>query len=154
MSTAQTLSGDEQSLVHYMEAVPTSHIAAAVAANIRRTRAGQGLSQAELARRSGVHVNTVRFIESGRVENVRLDTLEAISNALGCEISELVKLEGGVADASKFVEEFLASPLAILAKPTKDEREWLESLPLLKWLGDHPDPEAIFHLLTAKRRSS
>ena len=128
-------------------------IAVAIADNVRRLRKATRISQAELARRAGVHVNTIRFLESGRVENVRVDTLEAISKAMSVDIAELVRCSAKRADSAACVAAFLSSPYAAIAKPTDDEREWLEGVPVIEWLGGDapPDAEAIYYLLLAHR---
>ena len=47
------------------------------------------LSQAELARKSGVSLVTVNAMAKNRTTRVDLATLDAISGALGCEPGEL-----------------------------------------------------------------
>jgi transcriptional regulator with XRE-family HTH domain len=56
--------------------------------NLRRTRLGQFLSQAELARRSGVHALTITRLESGRTAP-STRTVRALAQALGVSPGEL-----------------------------------------------------------------
>lgn len=60
----------------------TAQVQRFVAANIRRLRARQGLTQEELAEKASLGAVHVRSIERG-VENVTLATLVAIADALG-----------------------------------------------------------------------
>ena len=60
-----------------------THRAAARVASFRRAL---GITQEQLSIRAGVHWNTIRFLESGRVSRVRVDTLSKIANALGVDI--------------------------------------------------------------------
>ncbi len=126
---------------------------AAIAANIKERRAAfdPPLSQAGLAAKAGVHVNTVAFVESGRTENVRIDTLALLAKALECTVEDLLKLPSGASPIAPFVRDFLASPLANLAALTPEERRWLETAPPISWLGGKPDPAAIYFLVLARR---
>ena len=60
--------------------------------NLRRARLGQFLSQAELARRSGVHPLTVTRLESGRTAP-STRTVRALAQALGIGPAELATSE-------------------------------------------------------------
>jgi len=53
---------------------------------LRESRTLQGLTQTELAHRSGVSLPTVQNLEAGRA-NPTLATLQAVLNALGLELS-------------------------------------------------------------------
>jgi transcriptional regulator with XRE-family HTH domain len=60
-----------------------------LAKNLKRSRQALGLSQEALAERAGLHRNYIGCIE--RVEkNISLDSLEAISKALGIRPEELI----------------------------------------------------------------
>jgi len=59
-------------------------------------RHAAGLSQAELALRAGCHANTIVFLESGRVEHPRSDTIAAIAQVLQCDVGELIADSGAV----------------------------------------------------------
>lgn len=52
-----------------------------------------GISQSELARRSGVSVVTINGMANQRTSRVDLSTLDAISRVLGCEPGELLERE-------------------------------------------------------------
>ncbi|WP_425147827.1 helix-turn-helix domain-containing protein [Deinococcus sp.] len=60
-----------------------------LAHNLRSLRKAQGLSQEVLADRAGVHRTYLGAIERGE-QNVSIDNIERIANALGCNIEELV----------------------------------------------------------------
>jgi DNA-binding Xre family transcriptional regulator len=51
------------------------------------------MSQSELARRSGVSLVTINAIANNRTRQVKLDTLDALSKALGVEPGELLERE-------------------------------------------------------------
>jgi putative transcriptional regulator len=52
-----------------------------------------GLNQSELARRSGVSIVTINAIANNRTNQVRLDTLDKLSEALKCQPGELIERE-------------------------------------------------------------
>jgi transcriptional regulator with XRE-family HTH domain len=58
--------------------------------NLRHARRDAGLSQAELAKRSGVGTATVARIEAGAIDNPRLNTLRDLARALGIDPRDLV----------------------------------------------------------------
>ncbi len=47
------------------------------------------LTQAELAEKAGINVNTVSTIEKQGIENVKICTLRKLAAALDCDINEL-----------------------------------------------------------------
>jgi transcriptional regulator with XRE-family HTH domain len=63
-----------------------------VAPNIRTLREHAGITQAELARRSGVSKAMICDVESGK-KNPTIRLLGQIAQGLGCGISELLDLE-------------------------------------------------------------
>lgn len=67
--------------------------------NLRRLRLAQFLSQAELARRSGLHTLTISRLEAGRVKP-STRTVRALADALGIPPGELATPEE-VAEADK-----------------------------------------------------
>lgn len=69
------------------------------AENLRRTRLGQFFSQAELARRSGVHAVTVARLEAGTTAP-STRTVRALAEALGVQPGELATPEE-VAEADR-----------------------------------------------------
>jgi DNA-binding Xre family transcriptional regulator len=52
------------------------------------------VTQSELARRSGVSLVTINAIANNRTRQVKLETLDEISKALGVEPGELIEREG------------------------------------------------------------
>lgn len=60
-----------------------------VAKNIRKERLRQGLTQADLAERAGLHNNYIGLIERAKC-NISIITLEKIANALEVEICSLI----------------------------------------------------------------
>ncbi len=67
--------------------------------NLRRIRLGQFLSQAELARRSGVHALTITRLEAGRTAP-STRTVRALAQALAISPAELATPEE-VAEADR-----------------------------------------------------
>ncbi len=61
-----------------------------VAANIRRLRKAQGLSQEQLAEVAEFHRTYVSQLERS-VTNISIDGLERLAQALGVDITELLK---------------------------------------------------------------
>ncbi|MGW0795211.1 helix-turn-helix domain-containing protein [Streptomyces sp. NPDC002692] len=61
-----------------------------VGAQIRRVREHHNLTQLEVCSRSGIDVATYSRIEMGHSSPL-LDTLIRISDAIGCELSDLVR---------------------------------------------------------------
>lgn len=60
---------------------------------LREIRKKRGISQAELARRTGIPQGVISYIECGRTRHPRVDTMQAIATALQCTVDEL--LQGG-----------------------------------------------------------
>ena len=75
-------------------------LAVRLAEQVRRLRIQAGLTQAELAARAGVTVETIARLERvlrGRLSanaNPSLETMERIGTALGVEVSELLSAPG------------------------------------------------------------
>lgn len=59
------------------------------AANVRRLRREQGMTQEALAERAGLHPTYISTVESGD-RNVTLDSLERLAKALGVKPFELL----------------------------------------------------------------
>ncbi len=57
---------------------------------IKQLREVNGWSQAELARRSGVHQSVISRLESGRSQSVSLGNLEKLAGALECDPGYLI----------------------------------------------------------------
>lgn len=60
--------------------------------NLHEMRIKAGLSQSQLAERSGVNVRTLQSYEQGEknIDGAKLNTLINLSNALGCKIRDIV----------------------------------------------------------------
>ena len=61
-----------------------------IGANLRRYRQRKGWSQPELSDRSGVRQTTISDIETGKMVNVRIATLEKLAAALGIRVTKLL----------------------------------------------------------------
>lgn len=61
---------------------------------LREMRKKRGLSQAELARRTGLAQGVISYIETGKTRWPRIDTLQALAAALNCTIEELADTGG------------------------------------------------------------
>ena len=61
-------------------------------ANIARIRIQKGLSQQQLANKSGVHRVALAKLEAGErpIENIRLSTALALADALGVDVHDLL----------------------------------------------------------------
>ena len=66
---------------------------AALADHIREWRTALEISQATVARRSGLSVSTIRRIEAGKVD-LKVTTFLALSKAMEAELYELVDVGG------------------------------------------------------------
>jgi transcriptional regulator with XRE-family HTH domain len=73
-----------------------------VGVRVRSLRRSKGLTQKELAEKSGLHLKLIRGIERGEAD-LSVEDLKKISGALGIEIIDLVrgKDEGGDPDVIK-----------------------------------------------------
>ncbi len=56
---------------------------------LRQEREKKGLSQSELARKSGVKQQNISQIESGDNQNPGIATMHALAVALGCDLQDL-----------------------------------------------------------------
>lgn len=56
---------------------------------LRETRVSKGLSQLELAKKSGVSRNTIIKIESGESIKVRLDTVVKLAESLDAPVTDI-----------------------------------------------------------------
>ncbi len=61
-----------------------------MAYNILIRRKEKNLTQEELANLSGISRATISRLENGEEVEVKLSTLEAIANALGCAIPDII----------------------------------------------------------------
>ncbi|UYF99025.1 helix-turn-helix domain-containing protein [Halomonas sp. GD1P12] len=68
---------------------PSEDITATLSENIRRLRSKHGLSQEQLADKSGLHRTYIGAVERGE-RNVSLSSLEVIASALGVDVPTLL----------------------------------------------------------------
>lgn len=61
---------------------------------IKDARRAKGLTQKELAERSGVSRVTINALETGKLTNTKTDTLRSIAKALGLTLDEIFFGEG------------------------------------------------------------
>lgn len=98
-----------------------TELAVRLAEQVRRLRLQAGLTQAELAARAGVTVETIARLERvlrGRMSanaNPSLETMERIASALGVEVAELLSAPG----KQKPKDDRLASVLRGVSAATK-----------------------------------
>lgn len=63
---------------------------------IAEHRRRAGLTQTQLASRSGLHLSTITRFEGGSLPKYRRECLERVADALGVEVSELTgEVDGG-----------------------------------------------------------
>ncbi len=60
---------------------------------LRELREAQGLSQEDLAQLAGLKSGTIYKLEAGVNRNPKIDTLIAVAQALGIDITELLNTE-------------------------------------------------------------
>ena len=60
---------------------------------IKERRKAKGLNQTELAEKSGITQKTVSFLESGKSDNITIDSLRGIAKALDCLVVDLLPEE-------------------------------------------------------------
>ena len=58
---------------------------------LRQEREKKGISQQELARRSGVLQQTISKIEKGETTNPGVETLNTLAIAMGCTLGDVYK---------------------------------------------------------------
>lgn len=62
----------------------------ALSTNVKRFRKDQGVSRDQLARKTGLTVQTIYNVENAKVSYVRLSTISKIADKLGYSINELM----------------------------------------------------------------
>ncbi len=62
-----------------------------ISIRLEELRRARGLSQAELARVSGVPQSTISRIEAGKTNSIELGNLERLANALGVNAAVLIE---------------------------------------------------------------
>ncbi len=61
---------------------------------VRELREAQGLSQSELARRTGIAQSTLSKLEAGSTTGIDFITLEKLAKGLGCDPGYLIVKKG------------------------------------------------------------
>jgi transcriptional regulator with XRE-family HTH domain len=64
------------------------------AANLRKARKDRGLSQEALGGLAGLHPTYVGSVERGE-RNVSIDNMERLASALGIDVIDLLRIDGG-----------------------------------------------------------
>jgi transcriptional regulator with XRE-family HTH domain len=97
---------------HYRDAFVRSHIVSGVAAQVFSLREQAGLTQEELAKKSGMKQTRISLIESGEIENIQTDTLARIASAL--DVALVVKFApfSELAEWASTVNETSLSPVS------------------------------------------
>ena len=85
------------------EGAAGSNIAARVGASARRLRLAQGLTLAELAQSAGISAGMLSRLETGDV-SPSLETLAALSTALGSTVAALFRDDGATASDAQLVK--------------------------------------------------
>lgn len=62
----------------------------AVEIRLKQVRESRGLSQFELAQKTGMSPQNIQKLEQGRAKGIQLDTLDSLCSALECEIQDLL----------------------------------------------------------------
>ncbi len=57
---------------------------------LKNVRESRGLSQFDLAKNSGMSPQNIQKLEQGRSKGIQLDTLDALCDALECEINDIL----------------------------------------------------------------
>ena len=110
---------------------------------IRELRKVRGWSQTKLGEKIGVSHVTISRLENG-IRPLSLKYIYRLSDTLECHPSDL--LPAPIKEEPEELKEFLASPLALSAKLTKEEIAWIKSDPviaytnLLALAADAPHP--------------
>lgn len=127
--------------------------------NVRRLRKAAGLTQPQLAKKSGVSRPTIANLETGYATTASLETAERLAAALGVPLWELTtdhKVGAGAVTLAPYVDAFLESGMGDSlpgGPPTDEELAWLRSVPVAYWGGSPPTPLSIYHLILARRAS-
>jgi len=120
--------------------------------NVRRLRTARGLSQDELAAKSGWGSRVyIARIETGAVQTPSLETQQRLADALEVPLAELAKPAHGVSPIAPLVEGFRESDLARAIGATEEELAYLLRLGDLKWLEVEPTFTTLVNLIKARR---
>jgi transcriptional regulator with XRE-family HTH domain len=92
-----------------------------------RLRKAWGLSQEELARRSGLATVTIAKLEEGRIVDPKASTLLKLARALGCQVDALLREPAGVGGARpprepEAIQQALWEDLATSSESSESQR--------------------------------
>lgn len=125
-----------------------------VGVNLKKIRVRLGLSQEQVAERTGIHPMSVSKLERGERTTPDAGTLEALTRGLGLRPGELLEDASGALPIDDAIASLRASGLsALLAPPlSDDEIAWLRSLPAIFWIGSPPTDESLVLLVQSHRK--
>ncbi len=103
--------------------------------------------------------STITSILSGASPEASVETTRKLAQALGRPTDALLKEPGaelpphGTTPLESALSEFLASKWAdyLQPRPQPEDLAWLRSLSSVFWLDVPPNPEALHHLIKARR---
>lgn len=122
-----------------------------LAVNVRRARRMVGMSQRELAQRSGVSRTTIATIESGQHTDVKLATVRRLAAAMSISVGQLTS-GTRLSRQQACVERFIKSHWTAAKPVSQQEISWLRGLPEIPWIGGEPTDETFFWILEGFRR--
>lgn len=69
--------------------------------NLKKARIAAGISQSELSKKTGVNFRMLQYYEQGvkNIDGAKIETLAALSCALGCGISDILENPDAVKNA-------------------------------------------------------
>jgi transcriptional regulator with XRE-family HTH domain len=127
-----------------------------------------GITQEDLAERSGVHVDTIRKLEQGTRQSARIDTLRKLARALDTELDRLLGHptvtqhspdDGGLLalrDAVQDVDTLPGVPAGALDDEPPPAAEWMANVKqatTLYWGGGYSDLSGTLPLLLRQGRA-
>lgn len=106
-------------------------------ANLKELRALCGMTQRELAERSGINVRRIQKYESGEyaLNNMTAKTADAISHALGCSIDDLVNMNTSIF-TSEMTEAIKSGEMTLSDALEMDKYEKVARLSKIGRFGD------------------
>lgn len=106
-------------------------------ATLKELRKLCGMTQKELAEKSGVNIRQIQKYESGEysLENMTAKTADAISHALGCSIDELVNMNASIF-TSEMTEAIKSGEMTLSDALEMDKYEKVVRLSKIGCFGD------------------
>ena len=96
-----------------------------IGGKIKRIRKSKGMSQSELAKKSGVAQSTLSYLEKGS-KHPQFDTLSAICKALGVSVLELLSYGENQSSKKMFEEQYNAASLGLSPSATQSNQSDFE----------------------------